>query len=236
MSSGHGIWWAEWLACTGRPGPARWLTLRNADISRGNGWNATWPGATRCWVRWPWPRETCHRHDPPGRRRRGNARRGLPHRPCRGSSQPGRPESRPAGDLTGAERHSGRSDHHRRAPRPDSRPRHRTGSPGQCARLRRPHQPAKSISRLFQGRDDADAARRLAVRHHLPWHELDALTAHSYSGRSRRHQSRLGRSRPRQLHAHLAPPRLAPIPATARQRRGRQRRQHKRYDPGNRGH
>ena len=34
-------------------------------------------------------------------------------------------------------------------------------------------------SLLFQGRDDADAARRLAIRHHLPWHELDALTAHA---------------------------------------------------------
>ena len=32
---------------------------------------------------------------------------------------------------------------------------------------------------LAQGRDDADAARRLATRHHLPWHELDALPAHA---------------------------------------------------------
>jgi tetratricopeptide (TPR) repeat protein len=32
---------------------------------------------------------------------------------------------------------------------------------------------------LFQGRDDADAALRLAVRHHLAWHELDALRAHA---------------------------------------------------------
>ncbi len=26
-----GIWWAEWLARTGRPGPARTLTDRNAE-------------------------------------------------------------------------------------------------------------------------------------------------------------------------------------------------------------
>src|SRR5262249_39565920 len=37
----------------------------------------------------------------------------------------------------------------------------------------------KNTGLLFQGRDDADAARRLAIRHHLPWHELDAFTAHA---------------------------------------------------------
>ena len=32
--------WAQWLARTGRGGPARDLTRRNADLSRENGWNA----------------------------------------------------------------------------------------------------------------------------------------------------------------------------------------------------
>jgi len=32
---------------------------------------------------------------------------------------------------------------------------------------------------LFQGRDAANAALRLAARHHLPWNELDALRAHA---------------------------------------------------------
>ena len=35
----RGTLWAEWLARTGRPGPARTLTDRNAEISRRNGWN-----------------------------------------------------------------------------------------------------------------------------------------------------------------------------------------------------
>ena len=30
----HGTWWAEWLARTGRAGPARALTARNAEICR----------------------------------------------------------------------------------------------------------------------------------------------------------------------------------------------------------
>ena len=34
-----GVLWAQWLARTGRGGPARDLTRRNADLSRRNGWN-----------------------------------------------------------------------------------------------------------------------------------------------------------------------------------------------------
>jgi hypothetical protein len=36
---------------------------------------------------------------------------------------------------------------------------------------------AGSPDHLAQGRDAADAALRLATRHHLDWHELDALHA-----------------------------------------------------------
>ncbi len=39
LYSGRGVWWAEWLARTGRPGPAHALTTRNAAICRGHGWN-----------------------------------------------------------------------------------------------------------------------------------------------------------------------------------------------------
>ena len=39
MYSLRGVQWAEWLARTGREGPARALTERNAEISRGNHWN-----------------------------------------------------------------------------------------------------------------------------------------------------------------------------------------------------
>ena len=34
-----GTWWAEWLARTGRDGPARALTARSVEISREQGWN-----------------------------------------------------------------------------------------------------------------------------------------------------------------------------------------------------
>lgn len=64
---------------------------------------------------------------------------------------------------------------------------------------------------MAQGRDEADAAWRLAVRHQLPWHELDALTTHAAldeaEGISHDWAAQAG-----QLHAQLAPPGLAPDP------------------------
>lgn len=57
--------------------------------------------------------------------------------------------------------------------------------PAQCAaltaraRVRAAQAAITGPDPLFQGRDAADAALRLATRHHLTWHELDALYAHT---------------------------------------------------------
>ena len=64
---------------------------------------------------------------------------------------------------------------------------------------------------LAQGRDDADAARRLAVRHNLPWHELDALTAHAALDQAGG-TSQDWAAQAAQVHAQLAPPDLDPAP------------------------
>src|SRR5215469_2100379 len=66
---------------------------------------------------------------------------------------------------------------------------------------------------LAQSRDDADAARRLAIRHHLPWHELDALTAHATLDQTEGtgHGWAVQATR---LHAQLAPPSLDLDPLT----------------------
>jgi hypothetical protein len=64
---------------------------------------------------------------------------------------------------------------------------------------------------LAQGRDAADAALRLAARHQLPWHELDALRAHAALDQA----EGVDRGRAAQadaLHASLVPPGLDPDP------------------------
>lgn len=64
---------------------------------------------------------------------------------------------------------------------------------------------------LAQGRDAADAALRIATRHHLAWHELDALRAHAALDRTENADhdwAAQGDAR----HVRLVPPGLDPDP------------------------
>jgi hypothetical protein len=64
---------------------------------------------------------------------------------------------------------------------------------------------------LYSGRDAADAALRLAVRHQLPWSELDALRAHTLLDQAER-IDRGWAAKADALHARLVPPGLDPDP------------------------
>jgi hypothetical protein len=64
---------------------------------------------------------------------------------------------------------------------------------------------------LFQGRDAADAALRLASRHHLPWHELGALRAQADLDHAEG-TDRGWAAKAAALHARLVPPGLDPDP------------------------
>src|SRR5262249_8665345 len=64
---------------------------------------------------------------------------------------------------------------------------------------------------LFQGRDAADAALRLAARHHLPWNELDALRAHAALDDAGS-VDRGWAAKADALYARLVPPDLDPDP------------------------
>ena len=64
---------------------------------------------------------------------------------------------------------------------------------------------------LFQGRDAADAALRLAVRHHLAWHELDALRAHARLDQAEG-VDRGWAAKADAVHTRLVPPGLDPDP------------------------
>ena len=79
------------------------------------------------------------------------------------------------------------------------------------ARIRATQATTPSPDPLYQGRDDADAALRLATRHQLAWHELDALHAHTlldYAARADHGWA----ARADALHARLVPPDLDPDP------------------------
>ena len=64
---------------------------------------------------------------------------------------------------------------------------------------------------LARGRDAADAALRLATRHHLAWHEFAALTAHAALDEAEGIDHGWA-AKARVLHARLVPPGLDPDP------------------------
>ena len=92
-----------------------------------------------------------------------------------------------------------------RWPPPSPRP----WPPGPASAPPRP-QP-RSPDHLVQGRDAADAALRLATRHHLAWHELDALRAHAALDQAE-HADHGWAAQADALHERLVPPGLDPDP------------------------
>ena len=204
-----GVLWAQWLARTGRGGPARDLTRRNASLSRENGWTAN---LARCdqvlggLALAAGDTTTAGRHLTAAVAvfRDGDYLTELAEvLPSLAAC------AQACGDLAAAGRYLAEAITIA-APR-GLIPAHATALAGR-ARLRAAQAVATgNVDALAQGRDDADAARRLAVRHHLPWHELDALTAHA-SLDDAEGTSHGWAVHARQLQAQLAPPGLDPDP------------------------
>ena len=209
LYSYNGVLWAQWLARTGRPGPARDLTRRNADRSRENGWNAN---LARCdqvlgglaLAAGDTAAAGTHLAAAVAAFRDGDYLTEL------AAALPALAAcAQAAGDLDAAGRHLAEA-LTIAAPRALI-PAYTTALAGR-ARLRAAQATITGgTGPLLQGRDDADAAQRLAVRHHLPWHELDALTAHAIldDAEATNHgwAAQAG-----QLQAQLTPPGLDPGP------------------------
>jgi len=207
LYSFSGMRWAQWLTWTGRPDPAVDLTRRNAAISREHGWNenlarcnqilgglALATGDTVTGGRHLTAAVTALR-DGDYLTELAEALASLAA--CAQAS----------GDLDAAERHLAEAIAIA-APR-GMIPAQATALAAR-ARLRAA-QATRNTDALAQGRDDANAARRLAIYHRLPWHELDALTAHATldeaEGTSHGWAAQAG-----QLQAQLVPPGLDPNP------------------------
>jgi hypothetical protein len=209
LCSFEGVLWARWLARTGRPGPAQDLTRRNADTCRKNGWNDnlarcdqilgslalaagdTVTAGMHLSAAVAVFRDADHLTDLAG---------ALPALAtcAQATEDPDTTQRRLGEAITIA------------APRALI-PVHAAALAAR-ARLRADRATTTgNTGLLFQGRDDADAARRLAVHHHLPWHQLDALTAHATLDEAEG-TSHGWAAQARQLHAQLAPPGLAPDP------------------------
>jgi tetratricopeptide (TPR) repeat protein len=204
-----GIWWAQWLVQTGRPGPAHDLTRRNAAISREHGWNGILAQCDQilgslALVAGNTATAGTHLTAAVAAFRDGD------HLTDLAEALPGLATCAQAtGDLNTAERHLAEAITIA-APR-SLIPAHATALAAR-ARLRAAQATTNgNTDALAQGRDDADAAQRLAVRHHLPWHELDALRAHASLDEAEG-TSHDWAAQARQLHAQLAPPGLDPNP------------------------
>ncbi len=173
-----GIRWAQWLAQTGRPGPAQDLTRRNAEVCRENGWHddLAWCDqvlgglalATGDTV-------TAGTHLTAA----AAAFRDADHLTELAEALPSMAAcARATGDLDTAQRHLAEAITIA-APRALI-PAHAAALTAR-ALIRASQSAAEGANpdHLAQGRDAADAALRLATYHQLAWHELDALRAHA---------------------------------------------------------
>lgn len=209
LISMRGILWAHWLVLTGRSGPARALTLTGADISRSEGWNdelARWyrilgrlalaDGDTVAAGEHLEAASACFRE--------GDYLTELAVTLTDLADN-----ARAEGDLDTAERHVTESIAIA-APRGMLL----AHSAALAARARIRAARAATTSNpglLYQGRDAADAALRLAVRHQLAWHELDALRAHALLDRAEG-TDHSWTAKADTLYARLVPPGLDPDP------------------------
>jgi tetratricopeptide (TPR) repeat protein len=168
-----GIWWAEWLARTGRPAPAGELTRRSINICQRNGRNADLArcelvlarlalsaGNTASAKNHLAEAVTCFRD---GDYLTELADTLVVQADC----------ALAEGDSVAAESHATEAITIA-APR-GLVPAHAAALAGR-ARL---HAADASSDHLAQGRDAADASLRLATSCQLAWHELDALRAHA---------------------------------------------------------
>jgi tetratricopeptide (TPR) repeat protein len=173
----RGAQWGEWLARTGRPGPARALTLTNARISQQLGQNADVARCERLLGRLDLAAGdiTAAREHLMAAGRRFRDGDYLTELAATLADLAGCALTRGYPDI--AEQYTAEA-MSIAAPR-KLMPAH-VAALTVRARIRA-DQVAATADRdlLSQGRDDADAALRLAAQHHLAWQELDAERAHA---------------------------------------------------------
>jgi len=211
MYSLYGIRWAEWLARTGRPGPARAMTDRNQDICRRNGWNEDVARCDRMLGRLA----LAARHTTASGERLTSAvdcfRDGELLTELAITLADLAEHARIVGDLDAAERHAAEAI---TIAAPRGMVPAQSAALAARARIHASHAAAApSPDHFTQGRDAADAALRLATRHNLAWHELDALHVHAALDEAEGADHGWA-AKADDLHVRLVPPGLDPDPLT----------------------
>ena len=204
----RGIWWADFLALTGRPDPARVLTLRNIESCRRYGSNSDVARCDRILGRLALAAgDTAavggHLAAAAAVFRDGDYLIDL------AATLPDLAEHvRVSGDLDGAERHAAEAI---AIAAPRALVSAHCAALAVRARIRATQATAGDLDLLYSGRDAADAAARLAARHQFAWCELEALRAHALLDRAEG-VDRGWSARADALHARLVPPGLDPDP------------------------
>jgi tetratricopeptide (TPR) repeat protein len=208
LYSGPGIWWANYLALTGRQDPARVLTRRNIDLCRTYGWNEDEARCDRVFGRLALAAGDStaaggHLTAAAAVFRDGDYLTELAPTLVDLAEH-----ARVSGDLDSAERYVTEAI-------TIAAPRGLV--PAHCAALAAracvaaTRATAGNPDSLYSGRDAADAAIRLAARHQLAWSELDALRAHALLDQAER-INRGWAAKADALNARLVPPGLDPDP------------------------
>jgi tetratricopeptide (TPR) repeat protein len=177
ISSQAGCWWGEFLARTGRPGPARRLTDRNREISTEHGWNENIARCDRLLARLDLGADD---HTTAKFRATAAAAtfRDGDYLLELAETLPVLAETaRAAGDLDDATRQVAET---LSITRPRSLLLAHAAALAVRAHICADQVAAGNRTRLDQGRDTADAALRIATRRGLAWHELEALDAHAH--------------------------------------------------------
>jgi tetratricopeptide (TPR) repeat protein len=202
-----GAWWAEWLARTGREGPALALSERGARFCRQSGWR---DDLARC------------------NRMLGRLALTAGEIAAAGEHLAAAVAVFRDGDflIELAVTLADLADHARATGDLDAADQHATEAitiaaprglvPAQSAALAawariRADAAATEPDLLHQGRDAADAALRLSSRHQLAWHELDGLRAHAALDHAEG-SDRGWAAKADAVHARLVPPGLDPNP------------------------
>ena len=203
------IWWAEWLGRSGRVEAARKLAEYNAAFSRERGWNADAAACDRVLGRLALTAGDTTKAGPHLAAAVATFRDGGFLTELTITLGDLSDCAAAAGDLAAADLHATEAI-------TIAAPRHLIPSHADALAARARIRAIQATSTanpalLSQGRDAADAALRLAIRHNLPWQELSAQRAHAALDHAE-HTDNGWRARADALHARLVPPALDPDP------------------------